>query len=158
MSRVRVIALGSVHGADDELALQLGERLARELGPARIELVLAGRPGPGLLDLLDTDQPVLLLDVVRSGAAAGTVHQLDLRALAQRSVALDQVSSHGFGPAESLRLARALHRPLPEGSFVGIEGERFELGAKPSAPAQAAFERFAGAAAAAIETLAGARA
>ncbi len=125
---MRVIALGSPHGGDDEVALTLAGRLA----DTGVELVLAGRPGAGLLELLDVRGPVVLLDVVRSGAAIGTIHELSLSELATRALALEQVSSHGFGPAEALRLAVALGRELPRGRFVGIEGGQFEIGAPPS--------------------------
>ncbi len=128
MTRVRVIALGSPHGGDDELALTL----ARSLADDDVDLVLAGRPGAGLVDLLDVELPVLLLDVVRSGAAPGTIIELPLTELRERALPIEQISSHGFGPAEALRLATALGRELPCGRFLGIEGERFELGAAPS--------------------------
>ncbi len=133
MSRVRVIALGSPHGGDDEVALGF----AGELALADVELVLAGRPGAGLVELLDTELPVVLLDVIRSGAPAGTIVQLSLAELRERALAIEQVSSHGFGPAEALRLAAALGRPTPRGRFLGIEGANFELGA-PLSPAVAA--------------------
>ena len=57
--------------------------------------------------------------LVTTGALAELVERLDARA---------QLSSHGFGPAETLRLARALGRALPPISFVGIEGRRFDPG------------------------------
>lgn len=151
--RVRVIALGSPHGGDDELALELGRALAQLYG-AGIELRLAGRPGPGLVELLATEQPVVLLDVVRSAAAAGTVHRIALAELRRSSLARDQVSSHGFGPGEALALAEALGRPLPRGVFVGVEGEQFELGVAPSAAMRRASEAFMVVARAAIDALA----
>jgi hydrogenase maturation protease len=120
-----VIALGSPHGGDDEVALTLAQRVARD----DVDLVLAGRPGAGLVDLLDTALPVVLLDVVRSGASPGTLFELPLEELCNRALAIDQISSHGFGPAEALRLAAALGRELPTGRLLGIEGSSFELGA-----------------------------
>lgn len=147
---IRVIALGSPHGGDDEVALTLAQTLAAD---DDIELVLAGRPGAGLLDLLDTPRPVLLLDVVRSGAPAGTIFDMPLTDLCERALASEQVSSHGFGPAEALRLAAALGRELPRGRFVGIEGAQFELGAEPSAPVCAKLPEFERRARAAIREL-----
>lgn len=151
--KVRVIALGSPHNGDDELALRAGERLREALGDEAIELKLAGRPGPGLVDLLSGDDPVLVLDVVRSGAAAGTVHRIELAGLPEAAAAQAQLSSHGFGPAEALKLARALDRPLPAGEFVGIEGARFEPGAAPSPAVVDHFEDFLAAARASVASL-----
>lgn len=159
--RVRVIALGSPHGGDDEAALRFAAKLAEECarradGADAYEVIIAGRPGPGLVDLLDVTRPVVLLDVVRSGAPPGTVHELPLAALVDAALALGQVSSHGFGPAEALRLAAALGRELPRGAFVGVEGTAFELGAPLSPPVTASMGRFAAAARAAIERFAAA--
>lgn len=149
---VRVIALGSPHGGDDELALELGARLERRYGP-RVHVRLAGRPGPGLVDLLTGSTPVVLLDVVRSAAEPGTVHRIELGQLSSRSLAREQVSSHGFGPGEALELARVLGRALPPGTFVGLEGEHFELGASPSPRMRAACQSFERCACQAIEQL-----
>jgi hydrogenase maturation protease len=132
---MRVIALGGAMRGDDALMLDLAERMFA--GDPAVELILAGRPGPGLIDLLDTREPVLLLDVVVSGRPPGTLHRFSLAELAEHARALGQLSSHGFGPAEAIELARALGRELPPGEFIGIEGERFELGCELS-PAVAA--------------------
>lgn len=134
----RVIALGSPHGGDDEVALMV----ARTLADTNVELILAGRPGAGLVDLLDTDSPILLLDVVRSGAPPGTIFELSLTELRERALTSEPISSHGFGPAEALRLAAALGRPLPRGRFLGIEGRSFELGAAPSPQVSARLREF----------------
>lgn len=123
---IRVIALGTALRGDDGFALALAERACA--GDPRVELILAGRPGLGLLDLLDTSSPVVLLDVVVSGAEPGTLHRCPLAELPERVRALVDVSSHGQGPAEALSLARALGRELPPGEFVGVEASRFELG------------------------------
>lgn len=142
-AKVRVIALGSPHGGDDELMLTIADGLVGIELIELVELVMAGRPGAGLVELICEEigggegPAVLILDVIRSGAAPGTIHELELSELLERSVALEPVSSHGFGPAEALRLAAALGRTLPRGRLLGIEGERFTIGAEPS-PAVAA--------------------
>ena len=60
---MRVIALGGAMRSDDALMLELAERMFA--GDPSVELILAGRPGPGLIDLLDTREPVLRPVVVR---------------------------------------------------------------------------------------------
>lgn len=128
MRVVTVIALGSRTACDDEAALLAAERLQARVG-ARARIVLAGRPGPGLVDLLDPAEPTVLLDVIAAGLAPGEVLAVPLRALPRAVVAGRSVSSHGLGPAEALRLAGSLGRALPEGTFVGIEGARLTPGA-----------------------------
>jgi hydrogenase maturation protease len=124
-----VIALGNEAAGDDGAALAAARALAEG---GDVDVVVAGRPGVALLDLLDPARPVVLLDVVRTGGAPGAILSLGLAEVAGRAAAAPQVSSHGFGPAEALELARALGRPLPRGIFVGIEGVRFDAGAPPS--------------------------
>lgn len=82
-----------------------------------------------LLNLLDTARPVVLVDVVQTGAAAGALLELPLAAILDCAVASAPASSHGFGPAEVLALGRSLGRALPRGVFLGVEGARFEAGA-----------------------------
>lgn len=122
MSRVRVICLGNRHACDDGAALRAADALDDD------EVVRAGRPGAGLLDLLDGEAPVVLVDVTRSGSTPGTIHRLVLADVTEAALAGPNVSSHGFGPAQALELGRVLGRALPDGAFVGIEGVRFDPG------------------------------
>jgi hydrogenase maturation protease len=150
VTALRVIALGSAMNSDDAAALVAGDRL-RDRG---LEIVAAGRPGAGLLELLEPSRPTLILDVVRRGAAPGAVVELPLAELAGAAVAGDGVSSHGLGPADALRLARALGRPLPPGVFLGIGGARFAPGSELSPEVAAGIEALVGAALRAVERLA----
>ncbi|HCO61832.1 MAG TPA: hypothetical protein DIT58_16775, partial [Porticoccaceae bacterium] len=67
---------------------------------------------------------------------------LPLSELTQRLAPTAQTSSHGFGPTEVLSLAKALGRTLPEGYFVGIEGEEFQASNAFSTALQQAFLRY----------------
>jgi hydrogenase maturation protease len=152
---VTVIALGSRTACDDEAALLAAERLGERLG-ARVRVVLAGRPGPGLLDLLDPATPTVVLDVIAAGLRGGEVIRVPLRELPKAAVAGRPVSSHGLGPAEALRLAQSLGRVLPEGTFVGIEGVRLTPGAGLDPAVRDGIETLVERAAAAVHELGGA--
>ncbi|MFZ5477368.1 MAG: hydrogenase maturation protease [Myxococcota bacterium] len=147
--RPRVIALGNAGRGDDGAALLVGGRIP----PERAEVLLAGRPGPGLLDLLDPAVPTVLLDVVSAGLAPGTLVRLDLGAVPDAAIAGGRGSTHGLGPAHALRLGRALGRELPRGWFVGVEGATFEPGAAVSPQVEASLDAFYGATMAAVEAL-----
>ena len=140
MSDVRLIALGNPAAGDDAAAL-LAVELVRE--PA--EKVVAGRPGAGLVDLLAGDGPIVLTDVTRGLGETGRITSGRLEDLAERIAARAQVSSHGFGPAEALQLARVLGRPLPPIVFVGLEGGAFDPGTALSAEVERALPDFAAA-------------
>ncbi|MCK6530686.1 hydrogenase maturation protease [Myxococcota bacterium] len=136
--RPRLVALGNPYRGDDGAAI----RAARVLAGEGFEVVVAGRPGPGLLDWLPEDRPAVLADVVAGGGAPGTVVRLPLAGVAAASLASPRLSSHGLGPGDALRLAAALGRGLPEGEFVGIEGERFAPGEELSPAVEAALPAY----------------
>ncbi|HYA18874.1 MAG TPA: hydrogenase maturation protease [Bryobacteraceae bacterium] len=114
---MRVIGIGSPFG-DDAAGLEAARILARNPPPG-CEVLAADRPGAGLLELLDTSKPVILIDAVRSGAAPGTLHELsfdDLDRCGSRFV-----SSHELGVGASIQLARKLGCAPAPGWVLGIE-------------------------------------
>lgn len=136
VDRPRVVALGNRFASDDAAALRVAERLRDE----GLEVVLAGRPGAGLLDLLD--RPCVLLDVVRHGVACGALVELPLADLAEAASASPSVSSHDLGPASALRLGVALGRPTPRGVFLGLGGRAFGPGETLSPEVERALDAF----------------
>jgi hydrogenase maturation protease len=120
-----VIGVGTVWRADDAAGLEVVAALA-ELEPMR-GVRVCGHEGDGaaLLDLWDGAGAVVLVDSLRSGAASGTVHRIDASSTPV-PVALTGASTHSFGVAEAIELARALGT-LPGTLIVyGIEGGCYE--------------------------------
>lgn len=114
---IRVIGIGSPF-ADDRAGLESAARLAAN-PPCGVEVVLAERPGVALLELLDAADAVVLIDAVRSGACPGTLHDLDLHAVA--AAPLRFMSSHGIGVADAVALGAALGRLPARGRLIGVE-------------------------------------
>jgi hydrogenase maturation protease len=134
-SRLIVIGLGNPFRGDDAAGLAV----ARALGDDPRALVHEGEP----IDLLDRWEgagEVIVVDAARSGAAPGTVHRLD--GLAEPVAAGG--STHAFGLAETLALARALGRAPARVEVIGIEGEHFGAGDGLSPAVAAAVRRVAG--------------
>jgi hydrogenase maturation protease len=95
-----------------------------------------------LMDAWEGAEAVWLVDAVRSGAPGGTVHRLDAGEQ-ELPAGLFRASTHAFGLAEAVELARALGR-LPARTVVfGIEGARFEAGDELSPAAAAAVPKVA---------------
>ena len=122
-----LIGIGNAYRNDDGV----GPVVIRELqakGLPDTSCIESDGDGATLIDAWSTDSKVILIDAVSSGAKPGTIHRFD--ALAQPIPAsLSFLSTHAFGVAEALRLARALHR-LPASLLVyGIEGKNFAVGA-----------------------------
>ncbi|GAB4208920.1 MAG: hypothetical protein OHK0013_27820 [Sandaracinaceae bacterium] len=147
---VRVIALGSELAGDDAAALQVAARLAPRAG---VEVVLAGRPGPALIEHFEEGVPVVLLDVVRRGLSPGEVITLPLDTLVSRGLSSGSLTSHDLGPVDALRLGEALGRPAPRGLFVGIGGACFSPGPALSAEVARGLSALEAALAAAIARL-----
>jgi hydrogenase maturation protease len=129
-----VIAIGNAGRGDDAAGLLVARHLrARRLGPA--EIVESDGDAPELLDLLRRAPCALLVDAGRLDAAAGTIRRIDC---AHEAIpAAQPASSHGFGLAQAIGLARALGALPPCCLLYVIAGECWEWGA-PVSPAVAA--------------------
>jgi hydrogenase maturation protease len=124
--RTLVIGLGHPLRGDDGVGAAVAAELCRR-SIAGLEAVVFDGDGAALVDRWDGAERVIVVDATRSGAAPGTVERLDAT-----SFLLPRTrpggSSHGFGLAEAVELARALRR-LPPGLVVyGVSGESFGMG------------------------------
>jgi hydrogenase maturation protease len=117
----RIIGVGSPFG-DDRVGWVAAEMVrASATGQAAadtIEVLVLDRPGSALLSHWRNADTVVVIDAVRSGGIAGAVHCLAPDAIGAEA---GLTSSHGFGVAAALDLARALGE-LPDKLYVcGIE-------------------------------------
>jgi hydrogenase maturation protease len=120
---VIVIGIGNEFRHDDAIGLIVARRL-RELGVAAEEV----EPDVAILaDRWNGVDGVVLVDAVSSGAAPGTIHQLDVTT-EPAQLNLFKGSTHALGLPEAIELSRQLGR-LPRRVIVlGIEGEDFSPG------------------------------
>jgi hydrogenase maturation protease len=129
-----VVGLGNAWRGDDGA----GPAVARALGDDPRVVVLEGEP-IGLIEAWAGAQDVVVVDAVSSGAAPGTVHRLDAGA-APLPATLARGSTHAFGLAETIELARTLDRLPPRLTVYGIEGQDFRAGDQLSAPVRTAVD------------------
>jgi hydrogenase maturation protease len=119
---MRIIGCGNRDRCDDAAGVLVAERLRQRGISADIQ------PGSAfeLVESWYRDEDVILIDAVVTGSPVGTVHVWDRKPLKVPSN--PQVSSHGFGVAEAINLARILQL-LPKSLAVyGIEGKNFGIG------------------------------
>lgn len=116
--RILIIGIGSPVG-DDRVGLIAAERL-REAPAACAPVVVetADRPGVRLIDLWSRSDDVILVDAVQTGAVPGSVLRMTEERIAS---ARSPWSSHGFGLAETVALARALDRLPARLVLFGVE-------------------------------------
>lgn len=124
---IRIIGVGNAFRSDDGAGLAVAQRVRKRItgGAAIFE---ENGDGAELLELWRGAETVILVDAVHTGEAPGTVHRLDARAGEIPSRAF-HYSTHGFGVAEAVEMARALNQ-MPACLIVyGIEGKNFAAGA-----------------------------
>jgi hydrogenase maturation protease len=121
-----IIGIGNPFRSDDAAGIELA-RLLRERVPAGVRVIEETGEGAALLDAWRDAPGVILVDAACSGAPPGTLHRLDLRSQ-EMSREFFRFSTHAFGAAEAVELARALNRLPPRLIFHGIEGKEFASG------------------------------
>jgi hydrogenase maturation protease len=132
--------VGSPDRGDDAIGAKVAGAVTA-LGLPHVAVIVHEDP-TDLIELWSGSDPVVVIDAVRSGAAAGTLTILEtgagldpLPASAWRWTR--RGGTHAFGVAEAVELGRALHRLPPRLTIVGIEARAFEHGA-PLSPEVAA--------------------
>ena len=117
----RLIGIGNPDRGDDAA----GWEVAGMVTSWDVSRLTAG--SLSLIDLWGDDDEVVIVDAMRSDAAAGTVVRID--AITDRLPQGAFSSTHAFGPAAVVELARTMGR-LPHSLVVyGIEAGHIEHGA-----------------------------
>ena len=125
MSETCVIGVGNAFRGDDGIGLIVARRIT-ELALPGVTVLEESGEGVALMEAWGDADQVIVVDAVSSGSEPGTVHRFE--ATGQPLPALfTGHSTHAFGLAEAIELARQLDR-LPDQLVVyGIEGRSFEF-------------------------------
>lgn len=124
--KIICIGVGNPFRGDDGVGRVVVERLRGEV-PHGVTLQEETGDGAELLDAWSSADCVILVDAVQSGAPPGTIHRLDAKT-EKLPGWFSHSSTHTFGVAEAIELARAM-RELPAELIVyGIEGLDFSAG------------------------------
>lgn len=127
-----VIGVGNPDRGDDGVGRVVAQSLRGRVG-AGVEVLERDGEVTALLDCLERTDCAYLVDAAASGAEPGTIHRLEAHR-APLPQGLLSLSTHGFGPAEAVELARAMGS-LPATCVVyAVEGAGFEAGQPLSAP------------------------
>lgn len=121
---LKVVGCGNDGRGDDAVGLHVVRRLRRRL-PEGVEVIETWSEPTALMDWWEGADAVWVVDAVVSGAKPGTVHRLDASEC-PLPAHLFAASTHHFGLAQTVELARVLGR-LPARLVVyGIEGACFD--------------------------------
>jgi hydrogenase maturation protease len=128
MKTALVVGIGHPYRGDDRVGLAAAQAVER-LNLPHIRVVQHHGEGGDLMNLWDGAARLVLIDAMNSGAVAGTMRCWDLRCEDPPAQCFPK-TSHVFGLAEALHMARLLGRLPRETLVIGIEAGGFEMGAE----------------------------
>jgi hydrogenase maturation protease len=133
--KVLVIGLGNPHRGDDATGAIVAQALCGRL-PADVRVVVRGSDLLGLIEDWAGFDGLVCVDAAAPLGTPGRIHRIDLlaRRLPKR---LALTSSHAFGLAEAIELARTLQLAPRQIIVYAVEGGSFDCGT-PLTPAVAA--------------------
>jgi hydrogenase maturation protease len=136
-----VIGIGNPDSGDDAIGPLAARRLTGRVAP-EVTIIERASDMIGLLEDWTGRDAVVLIDAAAPITTPGFIHRIDLLR-EPLPVGLSLASTHAFGVADAVELARALGQ-LPERLIVyAVEGCRFEPGAPQCPEVVAAVERVA---------------
>lgn len=132
-----IVGCGNPDRADDAAGMLVARRL-RELG---IEATEHDGDMLSLIDEWSACDDVIIVDAMLSGSPAGSVVVLDAHDIAPKHQF--RCSTHDFGLAEAIHLARSIGRLPPKLTIYGIEAGNCDAGGAVSNEIAQAVERVA---------------
>ena len=134
--RLLIIGVGNPYRSDDGAGV-LAARNLNEAGLDSSSVIEHSGEGASLMELWKNADAVILIDAVRSGSPAGTIHRLEPSRNPLRAE-IFQSSTHAFSLPQAIEMARALDG-LPQSLILfGIEGTNFQAGEELSPEVRAA--------------------
>jgi hydrogenase maturation protease len=122
---VLVIGVGNDYRSDDAVGLIVARAL-RPLVPAWVEVMETSGDGSILMEAWQKRRAVILIDAVDADANAGMIYRFDLAADEIPPSLLS--STHAFGIAEAVELARSLQELPPRVLVFGIQAKLLAYG------------------------------
>jgi len=132
VARVLVIGVGNELRGDDALGIIAAQELRRLL-PEGVDCVERDGEGGELIETWRTYQRVVLIDAFSSDAIPGMLHCCDV-SITRIPPQFFRCSTHSFGVAQAVEIARRLQLLPADFTLYGIEGKSFEMGAPLSQP------------------------
>jgi hydrogenase maturation protease len=136
---VLVVGVGNPYRGDDAVGLFIARQI-RDLAPRNVEVHENFGEVSGLIELFGNAEAVIIVDAVSSGCKPGEVFRFDA---VSGKIPVDyfRFSTHAFGIAEAVELARTLGLLPPKVIVYGIEGKTFSIGEGLSAEIERAAQK-----------------
>jgi hydrogenase maturation protease len=121
-----LIGVGNQFRQDDAVGLVILDQLQGKI-PAGIKTIEASGEGLALMEAWQGAETAYLFDASRSGTEVAMIHRFDAR-LQCLPTQFFNCSTHAFGVAEAVELARSLNQLPPKLIIYSIEGKNFAHG------------------------------
>jgi len=125
-AQILVIGVGNSYRGDDGVGPFIAQRLRENKLPETVA-ISEGRAGASLMDTWLGASLVIIIDAMNSGDLPGKIRHFDARREPLPKMFFPSTTHH-FGVAEAVELARVLDRLPPSIIIYGIEGKSFEQG------------------------------
>ena len=144
--KILIAGVGNELRQDDAFGVLLAQQLQQEANfPSSVTVMEIGSAGIHLVQqLFDGYDILVLLDIVKWGGAAGTIHFKEIEVKDISTMPADEKNEfladmHYINPLKALMMAKALHVLPKQVIFLGCESEEHEeIGIGVSAAVQAA--------------------
>jgi len=127
-----LVGVGNEFRDDDALGICVVREIRRRM-PGQARVVELSGEGSALMDAWTGAGRVIIVDAVSSGKVPGTIHRIDA-AVNEIPRGFFHYSSHAFGVAEAIEVARRLGTLPAQVILYGIEGKEFGTGVGLSDP------------------------
>jgi len=137
-----IIGVGNLYRNDDAVGILIVRKL-NDMASDRVSIIEQSGEGTSLMNAWKGYDRVCIVDAVSSGSPVGSIHCMD----ASREPVPSKFfscSTHNFGVAESIELARTLGQLPRQLLLYGVEGGNFQHGENLSAEVEQAMESVVG--------------
>ncbi len=138
-STVRVIGLGNTFRGDDAVGIMVARRLVTLDFPG-VEILERSGEGTALMEAMKGSETLYLIDAMQSGSAPGKILRFNAHNQSL-SPHFSAASTHAFGVAEAIEMARLLDELPAQLIVYGIEGKNYEVGQNLSPEVEQAIQK-----------------
>jgi hydrogenase maturation protease len=132
-----IIGVGNEYRGDDGIGIAVAHALDGGALPADVEVRVQSGEATALMTAWADARAVILIDAVAAQDSPGKIYRIEAHAKPIPEHFLS-CSTHNFGVAAAIELARAVGQLPPRVIVYGVEGEDFSMGAQLSPTVRAA--------------------
>jgi hydrogenase maturation protease len=133
---IRLIGVGNIYRGDDAVGIRVAQQLAQRDLPG-VEFLERSGEGTALMEAIKGCDAVYLVDALQSGANPGEILRIAAHDKPLPSY-FSATSTHAFGVAEAVEMARLMGELPAKLIIFGIEGQQYETGQPLSPEVEAA--------------------